>query len=107
MNERRWQYAVHPGVQMTRGIIAKLKEKTGRSLDEWVELAQTGPAADNERVAWLKEKHGLGTNYAGTLQNTDGQAKADRITHRIAISNMSDIDSEVEQHLQQAYRRDA
>ena len=204
MNHKRWSYAVHPGVQMTHGIISKLKEKTGRSLDEWITLAQSGPADEKKRVAWLKEKHGLGTNYAGwisersfgrgmeltdpeaylkaaqgyvdemfagpraalrplydrllelvfavgpdigvspgktivpiyrhhviaqikpatrtridlglalgdtpatnRLLDTGGLAKGDRITHRIALTDLSEIDAEVEKRLKQAYARDA
>ena len=65
---KTWKYSVHPGVQMAQGIIAKLKEKTGKTLDEWVSLAQkSGPRDEKERAAWLKSKHGLGTNYAGWI----------------------------------------
>ena len=65
---RTWKYSVHPGVQMTQSIIAKLKEKTGKTLDEWVALAnKSGPKDEKERAAWLKSKHGLGTNYAGWI----------------------------------------
>jgi hypothetical protein len=53
---------------MAQGIIAKLKDKTGKSIEEWIALAQkAGPKDEKERVAWLKSKHGLGTNYAGWI----------------------------------------
>ena len=62
------RYSVHPGVLMAMSTVEKMKEKTGRSLDEWVTLAQkSGPADEKQRVAWLKENHGLGTNYAGFI----------------------------------------
>jgi hypothetical protein len=62
------KYDVHPGVAMAHSIIAAMKDKTGRSLEEWLELVgNDGPASDKERVAWLKSKHGLGTNYAGSI----------------------------------------
>jgi hypothetical protein len=64
---KRWKYSVHPGVQMAISSIEKMKEKTGRSLDEWIVLANKGPAEEKERVAWLKAKHGLGTNQAGFI----------------------------------------
>ena len=68
MASRQWKYSVHPGVQMAQGVIAKLEEKTGRSLDEWIRLSnKSGPKDEKERVAWLKSKHGLGTNYAGWI----------------------------------------
>jgi len=45
-----------------------LKERTGRSLEEWVQLVQeTGPATRKERSEWLKTKHGLGTNFAAWI----------------------------------------
>ena len=58
-------YSVHPGILMTRKWVATLKEKSGRSLDEWLKLVtKSGPAAEEERREWLKQEHGLGTNSA-------------------------------------------
>ena len=53
-------YSVHPGVFMTQKWIADLKQKTGRSLEEWVaHIKKSGPKGEKERRAWLKEEHGL------------------------------------------------
>ena len=61
-------YGVHPGVLTTQKWIAELKQKTGRSLDEWLKLIkQAGPPTENERRDWLKSKFGLGTNSAWWL----------------------------------------
>ena len=61
-------YGVHPGVLMTIKWVAELKQKTGRSLDEWLKLIkQDGPPSENERRDWLKSKFGLGTNSAWWL----------------------------------------
>jgi Domain of unknown function (DUF5655)/Domain of unknown function (DUF4287) len=61
-------YGVHPGVAMTVKWIAELKQKTGRSLEEWLKLIKKeGPPTEKERRDWLKEKHGLGTNSAWWL----------------------------------------
>jgi hypothetical protein len=61
-------YGIHPGVLMMQKWVAELKQKTGRSLDEWLRLIkQEGPTAETERRAWLKSKFGLGTNSAGWL----------------------------------------
>ena len=58
-------YSVHPGVLMTQAWVATLKEKSGRSLDEWLALVKkTGPKTEKERREWLKAEHGLGTNSA-------------------------------------------
>jgi len=61
-------YGVHPGVAMTIKWIGELKQKTGRSLDEWLKfIKKDGPSTEQERRAWLKDMHGLGTNTASWL----------------------------------------
>jgi hypothetical protein len=61
-------YGVHPGVLMTIKWVAELKQKSGRSLDEWLKLIkQDGLPSENERRDWLKSKFGLGTNSARWL----------------------------------------
>jgi hypothetical protein len=68
MPKRKTLYGVHPGVAMVQKWIADLKEKTGRSLDEWLKLLdKDGPVTEAERRAWLKDIHGLGTNSAWWL----------------------------------------
>jgi hypothetical protein len=58
-------YSVHPSVAMVQKTIAVLKEKSGRTLDEWIAFVnKSGPKTEPERRDWLKAKHGLGTNYA-------------------------------------------
>src|SRR5882672_1514537 len=68
-------YGVHPGVLMTQKWIAELKEKTGRSLEEWLALIKkSGPKDDQLRRDWLKAEHGLGTNSAWWLvERADGK----------------------------------
>jgi hypothetical protein len=198
-------YSVHPGVQRVQSWIATLKEKTGKALDEWLELIRKkGPKTEAAQRDWLKAEHGLGTNSAwwlaeraagkggvdddpeaylktavvyveemfaggkgplrpiydellhlglgigpeakacpcqtmvplyrehvfaqikpstrtridlgfalrdtpptGRLLDTGGWAKKDRITHRIPISSLADIDDEVLRFLQAAYDLDA
>ena len=61
-------YGVHPGVLMTQKWIGELKQKTGRTLDEWLKfIKQEGPPTEIARRDWLKQQHRLGTNYAGWL----------------------------------------
>jgi hypothetical protein len=198
-------YSVSPGVAMVQKWIAGLKEKTGRSLDEWLQFINAeGPPGEKERRDWLKQEHGLGTNAAwwlaerslgkgteeddpeaylrtaekyvadlfagpktglwpiyeevlkrgrnlgtdvricpcktmvpfyrnhvfaqvkpatrtridfgfalgdtkatGRLIDTGGFAKKDRITHRIPLTSLADLDAEFEHWLQVAYDRDA
>ncbi len=59
------RYGVHPGIAMMQKWIGELKEKTGRSLDEWIAYCKkSGPKTEAERRDWLKHEHGLGTNSA-------------------------------------------
>jgi hypothetical protein len=68
-------YGVHPGVAMTQKWIAELRQKTGRSLDEWLRLIRkSGPKDEKARREWLKTEHGLGTNSAWWLADrADGK----------------------------------
>ena len=50
----------------------------------------------------------LGARKAeGRLVDTGGYAKKDRITHRIPVSSLGEIDSEVKRWLRLAYDEDA
>jgi hypothetical protein len=59
--------------------IAGLLQKTGRTLEEWIELVQEeGPKTESARRAWLKEKHGVGTNAAWWIaQRAEGKGTED------------------------------
>jgi hypothetical protein len=58
-------YDVHPGVKMIQEWVKELPEKTGRTLQQWAELVnKLESKVRKERIAYLKEKHGLGTNSA-------------------------------------------
>ena len=198
-------YSPHPSIAMVQKWVAELKQKTGRTLDEWIRhIKKDGPKTEKERREWLKSEYGLGTNTCwwlaeraegkgtwetdpdvylveaekyveqmysgpkaslrpiydallklglktgkdakacpcqtivplyrnhvfaqikpttqtridmgfalgdmkakGRLIDTGGFAKKDRITHRIAITSLDDIDDEVKQWLKVAYERDA
>lgn len=66
-------YSVHPGVAITRKWVGTLKEKTGRSLEEWLKLVKKdGPPTELARRAWLKSEHGLGTNSAWWIAERAG-----------------------------------
>jgi len=58
-------YDPHPGLAMIRNWIESLKEKSGRTLEEWVALVKkNGPSGTTQRREWLKREHGLGANSA-------------------------------------------
>jgi len=68
-------YGVHPGVAMVQKWVSELKQKTGRSLDEWIAFVKKeGPKGEHERREWLKTEHKLGTNSAWWIaERTDGK----------------------------------
>ena len=54
--------------EMGEAIIRNMKEKTGRSLDEWLAAIPREMAGDKKRVvSWLKEEHGVGHFQAVTI----------------------------------------
>jgi hypothetical protein len=57
-------YSVHPSFRMEAGYAAKLKERTGKTLAEWVTLTlKEGPPDEKARRAWLEDTHGITKNY--------------------------------------------
>ena len=61
-------YGVHPSVAMVEKWLAELKEKTGRSMEEWLALVKKeGPKEEKSRREWLKTKHKLGANSASWI----------------------------------------
>lgn len=68
MSHKKWKYDPHPSTPMAQSVIAGMKEKTGRSIEEWVRLMQKeGPPDEKERAAWLKKTYRMGTNYASWI----------------------------------------
>ena len=58
-------------------MAANLKEKTGRSLDEWVALARaSGLTKHGEIVKFLKETHGVTHGYANLIAHSLKQSAA-------------------------------
>ena len=68
-------YSVHPGVAQTQKWIHELPQKTGLSLEEWLELTRkSGARTEQERREWLKKEHKLGTNAAAWIaERLDGK----------------------------------
>lgn len=72
-------YDVHPGVEMVQKWVAELKEKTGRTLEEWVALVKKeGPKDEESRREWLKARHKFGTNGAWWIaERVEGKGTED------------------------------
>jgi hypothetical protein len=68
-------YGVHPGVYMVMKWVAELKDKTGKTLEEWQKhILKNGPKELRPRTAWLKEEFHFGSSTASWLaERADGQ----------------------------------
>ena len=58
-------YSMHPSFDYEDAGLRLIKERTGKTLEEWIaNVKRNGPAEPKARLAWLK-KQGLTMNYAG------------------------------------------
>lgn len=72
-----------PQDEMAATMVANLRAKTGKSLDEWIVLAKTsGHAKHGGLVSWLKADHGLTHGYANLVAHktfaSDGRVQRRR-----------------------------
>lgn len=68
MVKRAAEFDVHPSVELMQTWITSLPQKTGRSLEQWMEfINRAGPKGEPAARTWLKDNHGLGTNAAWWL----------------------------------------
>jgi hypothetical protein len=72
-------YSAHPSLKMEESYATNLKERTGKTLEQWVELVKaSGPPTEKERRVWLKEQHNLTTNYAWWVaERAEGRSSDD------------------------------
>ncbi len=101
-------YGVSPGVAMVQKWVAELKEKTGRSLEEWIALAKNeGPKEEKARREWLKTKHKLGTNSAWWIsERMDGKGTEEDSPEaylKVAVVYVEEQYSEAKEKLRPIY----
>jgi hypothetical protein len=61
-------YTPHPALAREAAFLRDMKQKTGKTAEEWMALIKkSAPATEKERRTWLKDKHSLGMNYAGFI----------------------------------------
>jgi len=101
-------YGVHPGVLMTQKWIAELKQKPGRTLEEWLRfIKKEGPPTEQTRRDWLKSEHRLGTNTAWWLAERSvgkGEEAADSDAYLKAAENyVEEMFSGKKAHLRPLY----
>lgn len=65
LKQKKSLYSMHPSFDHEEAGLRLIKERTGKTLEEWMaHVKRNGPAEPRARLAWLK-KQGLTTNYAG------------------------------------------
>src|SRR5262245_4205392 len=61
-------YSVHPGIAMVQRWVTELNQKTGRTLDQWIEhIKRAGPPIEKDCRDWLKHAYSFGANTASWL----------------------------------------
>ena len=109
--------------EMVALMVENLKEKTGKSLDQWLKIAKAAKLTKHkELVDHLKAKYGVGHGYANlivakTLEPTEGAASGDdlvtaqyegakaalRPTYDALISAVSKFGTDIEVSPKKAY----
>ena len=84
------RYSLHPAYAMEAGYAKNLFERTGKTMDEWVEIVKrSGPPTEKERRVWLKETHGFTTNYAWWVaERAEGRGSADQYDPEALVEEM-------------------
>ncbi len=93
---------------MTQKWITELKDKTGKSLDEWIKhIKKSGPKSEEERRQWLKDEYKLGTNTAWWLaERADGKGQESGDPHLYLEAAERDVEkmfSGAKSHLRPIY----
>jgi len=72
---RKSPYSIHPAYRMEDAYRKNLKERTGKSYEEWIRIAKRdGPEGATAKRAWLRKEHGLSSNYAWWVaQGAEGE----------------------------------
>ena len=87
-------YHVHPAIAYSRSVVESMSRRTGRSMEEWVELARlNGPDGEKPCRDWLRTEHGLGgTTAAGVASflHGDGRLKMDEGHYLASAPEMVD-----------------
>ncbi len=76
---KKFPYGVHASVQHMAAIAANLPAKTGKRLEDWIQLMEeAGPTGTKARMEWLKVEHGLGRDTAlSIVEIAEGRGNPD------------------------------
>lgn len=74
--------SLHHSEETHANLVARLPEATGRTMNEWAQVMQDGPALTRfeERVHWLQDEYGLSHGYATAVVHEYDKMRAARRT---------------------------
>ena len=74
--------SLHHSEETHANLVARLPQATGRSMNEWLQVVQDGPALTRfeERVHWLQDEYDIAHSYAtAVVHEFDKQRAARRV----------------------------
>jgi len=107
MSPKKFVYSLYPGYDMMEVAIANLPKRTCKtqvSIYRKHVIAQIKPSSNTRIDFGLALKD---AKFTRRRLDTGGQAKKDRITHRIEITSIDQIDDDVRKRLKRSYELDA
>lgn len=89
-SNRAVRYSLHPGFAREKAAISNLQKKTGRTLEQWIELVNTqGDMKVKEKKEWLKTQHHLTTSDAGWIvERAEGKGGAENYNPEAFVEAM-------------------
>ena len=72
--------SMHHSEETHAALLARVESVTGRSVKEWLQVVEDGPAFTRleERVHWLQDDHGLSHGHACAIAHEYDLARAAR-----------------------------
>jgi hypothetical protein len=91
MAKKKTLYSVHPGVAMVQKWVATLPEKTGRSLEEWIALVETGSHMDDVIFEEFKGTGNMKTHLDRKLSDKRSAHHARQFNLRQRLQGQRDV----------------
>lgn len=88
-SQLEFDYSPHPAAKMEEAVVRNLKDKTGKTLEEWGKLLKRNKLTDRKAaIAFLKDKHGLGPVQAGfVFSQTFGEVKFSELDSQALVDS--------------------
>jgi hypothetical protein len=74
--------SLHHSEETHANLVARLPEATGRTMSEWAQIVEDGPALTRfeERVHWLQDEYDISHGYATAVVHEYDKRRAARRT---------------------------